>query len=162
MLKLKLQNWPPDAESHLIGKDSDAGKGWRLKEKEMAEDKMVGQHHRTQWTWIWASSQETVENRQAWYAAVHGIIKNQTWLSNWTTTATFVVELIIQIYVPYMAWPCSRSCSFPQSSCYLSSSSKLGVVISNSCKYLTYFCRQRESTKALVLHRESSSPPLHL
>ena len=33
--------WPPDAKSQLIGKDPDAGKDWRQKEKEAAEDEMV-------------------------------------------------------------------------------------------------------------------------
>ena len=34
--------WPPDAKSQLIGKDPDAGKDRRLKEKKASEDKMVG------------------------------------------------------------------------------------------------------------------------
>ena len=38
--------WPPDAKGWLIGKDTDAGKDRRQKEKEAAEDEMVGQHHR--------------------------------------------------------------------------------------------------------------------
>ena len=29
---------------------------------------------------------ETVKGREAWCAAVHGVTKNQTQLSNWTTT----------------------------------------------------------------------------
>ena len=33
--------WPPDAKSWLIGKDPDAGKDWKQKEKGVAEDKMV-------------------------------------------------------------------------------------------------------------------------
>ena len=33
--------WPPDAKSQLIGKDHDAGKDWRQKEKRAAEDEMV-------------------------------------------------------------------------------------------------------------------------
>ena len=33
--------WPPDAKSQLIGKDPDAGKDWRQKEKGMTEDEMV-------------------------------------------------------------------------------------------------------------------------
>ena len=33
--------WPPDVKSQLIGKDPDAGKDWRQKEKRAAEDKMV-------------------------------------------------------------------------------------------------------------------------
>ena len=37
--------WPPDAKNWLIGKDHDAGKDWRQKEKEMTEDKNVGWHH---------------------------------------------------------------------------------------------------------------------
>ena len=37
--------WPPDAKSWLIGKDPDAGKDWRQKEKGVVEDEMVTQHH---------------------------------------------------------------------------------------------------------------------
>ena len=37
--------WPPDAKSQLTGKDPDAGKDWRRKEKGMTEDEMVGWHH---------------------------------------------------------------------------------------------------------------------
>ena len=29
--------------------------------------------------------QETVKNREGWHAAVHGVAKSQTWLSDWTT-----------------------------------------------------------------------------
>ena len=56
MLKLKLPIlWLPDAKNILIGKESDAGKDWRWKDKGMTEDKMVGWHHRldgpeSQWT----------------------------------------------------------------------------------------------------------------
>ena len=34
-------SWPPDAKSQLIGKDPDAGKDWRQKQKEAAEDEVV-------------------------------------------------------------------------------------------------------------------------
>ena len=37
--------WLPDAKSWLIGKDPDAGKDWRQKEKRAAEDKIVGWYH---------------------------------------------------------------------------------------------------------------------
>ena len=40
---LKLQYFgPPDGKSQFIGKDPDAGKDWRQKEKGVREDKMVG------------------------------------------------------------------------------------------------------------------------
>ena len=36
--------WPPDAKNWLIWKDPDAGEDWRLEEKRMTEDEMVGWH----------------------------------------------------------------------------------------------------------------------
>ena len=38
--------WPPDMKNRLIGKDPDAGKDWRQREKEMTENEMAGWHHR--------------------------------------------------------------------------------------------------------------------
>ena len=43
--------WPPAAKIWLIGKDPDAGKDWRQKEKGTTEDETVGRHH-------WLSGQE--------------------------------------------------------------------------------------------------------
>ena len=37
--------WPPDAKNWLTGKDPDAGKDWRWKEKGMTEDEMAGWQH---------------------------------------------------------------------------------------------------------------------
>ena len=41
---LMLKLWPPDAKNWLLGKDNDAGKGWR-QEKGTTEDEMVGWNH---------------------------------------------------------------------------------------------------------------------
>ena len=46
MLKPKPVLWPPDANSWLIGKDSDDGKDWAQEEKGTTEDEMAGWHHR--------------------------------------------------------------------------------------------------------------------
>ena len=47
--------WPPDAKDWLIGKDPDAGKDWRQKEKGMTGwDGWMASLNR--WIWIWASS----------------------------------------------------------------------------------------------------------
>ena len=37
---------------------------------------------------------ETVKDREAWCAAVHGIHKSQTWLSDWTTTMIQAMSLL--------------------------------------------------------------------
>ena len=37
--------WPRHAKGWLIGKDSDAGRDWRQKEKGTTEDEMAGWHH---------------------------------------------------------------------------------------------------------------------
>ena len=37
--------WPPDVKNWLIGKDPDAGQGWRQEAKGTTEDEMVGWHH---------------------------------------------------------------------------------------------------------------------
>ena len=37
----------------------------------------------TQWTWVWETP-GVGDDREAWCAAVHGVLKSRTWLSDWT------------------------------------------------------------------------------
>ena len=75
--------WLPDVKNWLIGKDPDAGKDWGQEENGMTEAEMVGWHH-----WLNGMSlgklQELVMDREAWHAAVHGVTKNWTQLSDLT------------------------------------------------------------------------------
>ena len=47
----------------------------------------------TQWTWVCSNSREMVKDREAWRAAVHGVIKSQTLLSNWANTIWYLHSL---------------------------------------------------------------------
>ena len=67
--------WWPDANSQLIGKD------WKQKEKGMTEDEMVGWHHQLNGC-EFEQIQKIVKDREAWWAAVHGVAKSQTQLNN--------------------------------------------------------------------------------
>ena len=73
--------WPPDAKSWLIRKDPDAGKDWRQEKR--TEDELVGWHHRLNGH-EFEQVLGLVKHREAWCAAVHGVTKSRTRLSNWT------------------------------------------------------------------------------
>ena len=46
---------------------------------------------------------ETVKDREAWHAAVHGVTKSQTWLSEWTTTTCQLLCYVLgdKLVMPY-------------------------------------------------------------
>ena len=74
--------WPPHAKSWFIGKDSHAGRDGGQEEKGTTEDEMAGWHHRLdgrefEWT------PGVGDDREAWCAAIHGVSKSRTRLSDW-------------------------------------------------------------------------------
>ena len=99
--------WPPDAKSWLIGKDPDAGKDWRWKEKGMTEDEMVGWHH-----WLKGHEfdqalgvglgQESLECCSPWG---HKELDRTEWLNTTTTTvSTGGVALRTQAWESICCW----------------------------------------------------------
>ena len=77
MLKLKLQH-----SGHLMrGVDSDAGRDWGQEEKGTTEDEMAGWHHRLDDVSL-SELREMLMEREAWRAAIHGVTKSRTGLSD--------------------------------------------------------------------------------
>ena len=74
-------------EDWLIGRDPDAEKDWRQEKKETTEDEMVGWQHRLNDMSL-SKLRDLVMDREVWHAAVHGVTKSRTQLSDWTDCLT--------------------------------------------------------------------------
>ena len=95
--------WPPDVKNWLIGKDPDSGKDWGKEEKGW---------QRMRWLVGITDSmdiglgglRELVMYREAWHAAVHGVAKSQTRLSDWSELnwTCYSLELCIQMGISFL------------------------------------------------------------
>ena len=86
---------PPDANSWLIGKDPDAGEDWRQNKKgATADDTVIASP--TQWTWIWTNSRRQWRSGKTDMLQFTGIVKSQTWLSDWKTTNQCIYSITVK------------------------------------------------------------------
>ena len=85
--------WPPDVNSWLIGKDPDAGKDWRHKEKRVTEDEMVGWHHQFNGRELGQTPEDDEGQGSLAYCSPWDT-NSWTWVGDWTTITTIYWRLL--------------------------------------------------------------------
>ena len=84
--------WPPDSKNWLIGKDPDAGNGWRQEKKGTTREWDGWMASPTQWTWVWVSSESW------WWTGKPGVLQSmgsQRVRHDWATELKDIQSILI-------------------------------------------------------------------
>ena len=101
--------WPPDMKSWLMEKTLILGKIEGRRRRGQQRTRLNGINDSMDVSL--RKLQEMVKDREAWHAAVHGVAKNQTQLSEWTTATTFCKNGKISLAGKSIG-PLGRECPF--------------------------------------------------
>ena len=92
----------PDSKSRFIGKDPNAGKDW-VQEEETTDDQMIELHHQLNGHEFDQTLGDS-EGQGSLVCCSSSGCKSWIWLSNWTTTMTFIYLIFIFLLI--------HNCSF--------------------------------------------------